>query len=138
MFLHVDRTVHSTATGFKETSMGRIFSNMGSMLMAKRTVLLGVLAAAAILTCLGTVAYAAEEERDSKILLPERIFDPFRLTTVAATESGSNTPGAGAVLPLATRPPIRTVSVRPLAWRPQIRIPVRLPVCTPSSPGIGE
>jgi len=102
-----------------------------SRLSIKRAVLLGALVAVAILTCLGTAAYAAEEDRDSKILLPDRIFDPFALTTIAAAESGSNSPGSGTVLPLATRPSIRLGNIRPLSWRPRIRIPVRLPFATP-------
>ena len=109
-------------------------SNITSMLSAKRTVLLGALVAAAILTYLGSAAYAVEEDRDSKILLPDRIFDPFTLTTIAAAESGSNSPGSGMVLPLATRPSIRIGNIRPLAWRPRIRIPVRLPLATEFQP----
>lgn len=123
-----------------------MISNERNILTTKCTVLLGALVAVAILTCLGTAAYALDTDRGSKMLLPERmrIFDPFMLTTIAAVESGSGSPGSGVatsgsdssgsgtVLPLATRPPIR-IGVRPLQM-PSIRIPIRCPYRTASKP----
>jgi hypothetical protein len=93
-----------------------------SMLSTKRAVLLVALVAMAISTCLGATAYAAYGARTSKILPPERIgiFDPFTLSVIAPTESGSGAPGSRPVL--LVRPPIR-VPVRP-AYRSSFRPPL--------------
>jgi len=99
-------------------------SNRRSRLSTKCIVLLGTLAAVAILTGLGATAYAADGDTTSKILPPERtdIFDPFTLSIIVPAESGSSTPNSG--LPLAVRPSIR-IPARP-AFRTSFRPPLSL------------
>ncbi len=98
--------------------------NRRSRLSTKCIVLLGTLAAVAILTGLSATAYAADGDTTSKILPPERtgIFDPFTLSVIVPAESGSSSPDSG--LPLAVRPSIR-IPARP-AYRSSFRPPLSL------------
>ena len=99
-------------------------SNKRSRLSTKCTVLLGALAAVAILTGLGAAAYAQDGGTTSRILPPERtvIFDPFTLSIIVPAESGSGSPDVG--LPLAVRPSIR-IPARP-GYRTSFRPPLSL------------